>query len=75
MLGGLERCGKKKAYLCEGLANCLASVTERCSKFPGFRNCDGSGLTGQKDFQKYKKNKWKNRGKSLARLLQKAAGP
>lgn len=31
----LEWCGKK-AYLCEALANCLARVTERCSKFPDF---------------------------------------
>lgn len=53
----LERCGKK-AYLCEVLANCLARVTERCSKFPAFRNRHGSGLTGQKDLQKYT-NKWK----------------
>lgn len=58
----LEWCGKK-AYLCEVLANCLARVTECCSKFPGFRNCHGSGLTGQKDLQKYT-NKWKYRGKN-----------
>lgn len=69
----------KKAYLCEVLANCLARVTERCSKFPGFRNRHSSGLTGQKDLQKYT-NKWKCRGKkkkkkSLAALLQKAGGP
>lgn len=64
----------KRAYLCEVLANCLASVTEHCSKFPGFRNRDGSGLTGQKDFQNYT-NKWKTRGKSPALLLQKAEGP
>lgn len=48
---------KKGAYLCEVLANGRASVAERCSKFPGFRNRDGSGLTGQKDCQKHT-NTW-----------------
>lgn len=41
----------KKLICVRFLANCLASITECCSTFPGFRNCDGSGLTGQKDFK------------------------
>lgn len=65
MLGGSNDVAKKRAYLCEVLANGRASVAERCSKLPGFRNRDGSGLTGQKDCQKHTNN-WENRGKSLA---------
>lgn len=77
----LAWCSKKKhkpQLIClRFLANCLASIAERCGRFPGFCNWDGSGLTGQKDFQNIERNggkKMKNREKSLTTLLQKAEG-